>query len=259
MTFIRFFLLAASFWLPLNLAAQTRRDSTKATPVRQLNPNDRRNGYETYRSTSEIVGSGPYTMVNTIDHRYEGLVGTPYFLPDWNKGQIEMAAGQNYNEVPIKFDAFRQHLILLRPWAGNDSIIVNPEQVKSFQLKDAAGQTYLFRRIPLAKTDDEYVKEGYFLVLYQGKSALLKRIAKTFKRADFKDPYSNNIRYDSFKETFTYYVLKPDLTLTKVKLTKKSLLDALNDKGDVLKTAAETLIVKTEADAITLVQQYDRL
>ena len=75
-------------------------------------------------------------MVNTIDHRYEGLRGTPYFLPEWNKGQIEMVAGQHYKEVPIKFDAYRQHLILLRTWAGNDSIIVNASQVKSFQLKE---------------------------------------------------------------------------------------------------------------------------
>ncbi|GAB3498054.1 hypothetical protein GCM10027341_19070 [Spirosoma knui] len=248
-----------------NVLAQIRQnpDSTKAAkPTNQpINPNTQRNGYETYQSTSQIVGTGPYTMVNTIDNRYEGLRGTPYFLPEWNKGRIDMVAGQNYKDVPIKFDAFRQQLILLRTWVGNDSIIVNADQVKAFQFQNAAGQSYLFERVPMAKTDDQAAKNGYFLVLYKGKTALLKRIVKQFKKADYKDPYSNDVRYDAFRDAFAYYVLKPDQTLVKVKLSEKSLIDALNDRQDALKAFAkqEKLSFKTENDAITLVKQYDSL
>ena len=236
-------------------------DSTKAKPTYQFNPNDRRNGYETYQSTSQIVGAGPYTMVNTIDHRYEGLRGTPYFLPEWNKGEIEMVAGQHYREVPIKFDAYRQHLILLRTWVGNDSIIVNADQVKSFQLKNKDGQFYVFRHIPTAKTDDETLKEGYFLVLYQGKSALLKRIVKAFRKADYKDPYANGTRYDEFRETISYYILKPDQTLAKVKLSDKSIIEALGDRTNDLKAFVkqENMSGKTENDAIVLMKKYDSL
>lgn len=198
-------------------------------------------------------------MINTIDHRYEGLRGTPYFLPEWNKGQIEMVTGENYKEVPIKFDAYRQHLILLRTWVGNDSIIVNADRVKSFQLNNPDGQMYVFRRIPTAKTDDEFLKDGYFLVLYQGKTALLKRVAKAFKKADYKDPYSNNVRYDEFRNVNAYYVLKSDETLEKVKLTDKSLIEALGTHTDDLKAfmKQEKISGKTEKEAIQLVQKYD--
>lgn len=247
--------------MPLLGTLAQSRDTTKANPNNQFNPNARRNGYETYQSMNQIVGSGPYTMINTIDHRYEGLRGTPYFLPDWNKGQIEMVAGQHYKEVPIKFDAYRQHLVLLRTWAGNDSIIVNADQVKSFQLKNSDGQLYVFRHIPTAKTDDEALKEGYFLVLYQGKTALLKRIVKAFKQADYKSPYSNGTRYDEFRDLNSYYILKPDQTLEKVKLSDKSLIDALGEHTDELKTFVkqEKLSGKTESDAIQIVQKYDSL
>ena len=250
-------LLTTLYSFSLVIAVAQTRDSTKTRPA--LNPNTQRNGYETYQSTSQIVGAGPYTMVNTIDQRYEGLRGTPYFLPEWNKGLIEMAAGQNYRDVSIKFDALRQQLILLRPWVGNDSIIVNTSQVKSFQLKSTDGQFYLFKHIPTAKTTDETLKEGYFMVLYQGQSSLLKRITKTLKQADYKNPYSNDVRYDELKTLSSYYVLKPDQTLTKVKLTKKALLDALKDKGDALKPIADKLDVKSEADAVALLTQYDSL
>ncbi|WP_020595233.1 hypothetical protein [Spirosoma panaciterrae] len=256
----RLLLFALSITSLVSVYAQ-KPDSTKTKPVdqSQYNPNAQRNGYETYQSTSQIVGAGPYTMVNTIDHRYEGLRGTPYFLPEWNKGQIEMVAGQHYKNVPIKFDAYRQHLILLRTWAGNDSIIVNVDQVKSFQLKNGDGQLYVFRHIPTAKTSDELLKEGYFLVLYQGKSALLKRIVKAFKQADYKNPYSNNVRYDEFRDVISYYLLKPDQTLEKVKLSDKSLIEALGDHKDELKAYVKQadLHFKAENDAIQLVQKYD--
>ena len=256
---MKFLLLIIPAMLSALCAAAQTTDTTRAKPTREFNPNDRRNGYETYQSMNQVVGSGVNTMVNTIDHRYEGLRGTPYFLPEWNKGQIEMVAGQHYKEVPLKFDAYRQHLILLRPWAGNDSIIVNANQVKSFEFRNSAGQVYTFRHIPTAKTADEALKEGYFLVLYQNKSALLKRVLKTFKPADYKNPYSNGTRYDEFRNTVSYYILKPDQTLEKVKLSDKSIIEALGDHTNELKAFVkqENLSGKTENDVIQIVQKYD--
>jgi hypothetical protein len=256
---MKFLFLIIPALLTFPSASAQKTDTTKVEPTRKFNANDRRNGYETYQSMNQVVGSGVNTMINTIDHRYEGLRGTPYFLPEWNKGQIEMVAGQHYKEVPIKFDAYRQHLILLRPQSGNDSIIVNASQVKSFQFKNSDGQVYTFRRIPTAKTDDEVLKEGYFLVLYQDKSALLKRILKTFKPADYKNPYSNGIRYDEFRNAVSYYILKPDQTLEKVKLSDKSIIEALGAHADELKAFVKqnNLGGKTENDAIQIVQKYD--
>lgn len=244
------------------LAAQAQtRDSVKVSPVQQANPNDRRNGYETYQSTGQIVGSGPNGMVNTIDHRYEGLRGTPYFLPDWNKGQVEMTAGQRYTSVPLKFDAYQQQLMLLRTWAGNDSIVVDADQVVRFTLTNKAGQSFLFRRLPVGGSTNQLPGGGYFLVLYEGKNTLLKRVAKAFRPADYKNPYANNVRYDEFRDAFSYYLLKPDKSLLKVKLSDKSLIDALGDRKEELKTLVkqEKLYVRTENDAIQLVKKYDTL
>ena len=253
---MKFLFLIVPAVLTFLAASAQSTDTTKTRPTR---PNDQRSIYETYQSTNQVVGSGGNVIISTIDNRYEGLRGTPYFLPEWNKGQIEMVAGQHYKEVPIKFDAYRQHLILLRPKSGNDSIIVNAGQVKSFQFRNDAGQVYTFRRIPMAKTNDEALKEGYFLVLYQDKSALLKRVVKTIKSADYKNPYSNGTRYDEFQNQISYYILKPDQTLEKVKLNEKSIIEALDAHADELKIFAKQnkLSGKTEDDAIQLVQKYD--
>ncbi|GAB4017330.1 hypothetical protein [Spirosoma koreense] len=255
------FVAALFSFLFVGAYAQKPDSATTRKPAREQtsDPNAGRSGYETYQSTSQIVGAGPYTMINTIDQRYEGLRGSPYFLPEWNKGQIEITTGQHYKDVPIKFDAYRQQLILLRPRMGNDSIIVNASQVKSFQFQNKDGQFFVFRRYPTVKTDDAALKEGYFLVLYQDKTALLKRITKTLIKADYKNPYANGARYDEYKPVTSYYLLKPDQTLVKVKLSDKALVEALADHKDELKAFAkqENLSFKDEADAIKLVKKYD--
>ena len=207
------------------------------------------------------VGGGTYpgVMIRTLDNRYEGLRGTPYFLAGWSKGEILMTDGRRYVDVPLKFDAFRQALILLRPKMGNDSIIVDRGTVNRFELIGPEGQSYLFKHYSDVKLPDDMGNGGYFLVLYEGNTALLKRITKTFREANFKQPYSVDVRYDSFENNHGYYVLKPDQTLAKVKLSKKSLLDALDDKNDALKTFANKLSFKSEADAVALMQAYNNL
>ena len=213
---------------------------------------------------NSLNGAGTAPLLWRIDTRYEGMRGTPYFQPEWATGQIELTNGRKYTDVPIKFDAHRQVLILLRPKQGNDSIIIDPQTVHRFRLSvptDADGREYLFQRYPTAKTSDPVLREGYFLVLYEGKTALLKRVVKTFRPADFKGAYTTNITYDAYTDDNAYYILKPDQSLTKVKLNKKALLDALADKGDGLKkfVDAQKLGVKTETEAVALVQQYDSL
>ncbi|GAB3642702.1 hypothetical protein [Spirosoma arcticum] len=243
---------------------QVKADDPKATPNQHLGSPDAMADPEMNLRLNALNGVGTAPMIWRIDTRYEGLRGTPYFQTEWAKGQIDLVNGKKYTDVPIKFDAHRQALILLRPKQGNDSIIINQQTVNQFRLSTSAagdtdGREYIFKRFPTVKADDPTVRDGYFLVLYEGKTALLKRVAKSFRAADYKAAYSSGVRYDTYADANTYYVLKPDQKLTKVKLSKKSLLDALDNRSDALKTFADKLSFKSEADAATLVQQYDNL
>lgn len=205
------------------------------------------------------VSTGP--LIFRIDTRYEGQHGTPYFLSDWTKGQISLRTGKQYTDVSLKFDAYRQELLLLRPQSGNDSIIIDKQTVNRFLLIGPDSQPYLFGRYPTVKTNDDALRNGYFLILYAGKSTLLKRVTKLFKKADYKGGYSPNIRYDAYEDALSYYLLKPDNTLTKVKLSKKALLEAMSDRQDALTSFIDQskLSFKTEEDAVQLVKQYDSL
>ncbi|GAB2594039.1 hypothetical protein [Spirosoma areae] len=231
----------------------------KTAPNQHLGSPDAMADPEMNLRLNALNGSGTAPLIWRVDTRYEGLRGTPYFLPNWSNGQIELLNGRRFTNVPIKFDSHRQELILLRPKQGNDSIIIDRQTVNQFRLANADGQEYLFRRYTTLKTNEPPLNGGYFLVLYEGKTALLKRVTKSIQNADYKAAYSSGIRYDSFADANVYYILKSDQTITKVKLSKRSLLDALDDKSDALKSFADKLGFKTENDAVTLVQQYDTL
>lgn len=239
----------------------------KQRTLSAVNPNARRNGYENYQNAADASGVGlnPGATINSIDHRYEGLRGTPYFLSSWSKGQLDMLNGQTYPNALIKFDVFRQQVILLRTWAGGDSISINTDQLKSFQLRSETGETFRFKRLPDPKIPDEKLKENFFLVLADGKTALLKRITKKFKPADYKDPYGSNIRYDSFVDSHAYYLLKANSSLVKIKLSKKSFLDALGDQKTTLKAFLDEqqfnfgTDADAEANSIKIIQYYNSL
>lgn len=268
-TNMKILFLAASLTLLVLKASGQGNDSTTNRPTKSPRPasapNQRLSGPdatpdpEMNLRLNALNGVGTAPMIWRIDTRYEGLRGTPYFQPDWANGQIDLTNGRTYRDVPVKFDAHRQVLMLLRPKQGNDSIIIDQRTVRHFQIANADGKSYLFKRYPTSKAADADVQEGYFMVLYEGKTALLKRIVKTFRPADFKGAYSSGTRYDAYTDANAYYVLKPDQTLTKIKLSKKSLLDALDSKSDALKTFADKFGFKSEADAVAVVQQYDSL
>lgn len=269
MEFRYYFLLL--LMLPLSLRAQTV-DSSRTS--RALHPDPSATSTKrkpslaqplTNQEMTQIVnsvggGSHPGVMLRTIDNRYEGIQGSPYFLNQWVKGRIDMVTGANYESVPLKYDAFSQNLVLRRD-AMRDSIVVFPNQVKQFLLRTDDGAEWVFRRYPNVKISDNNLKDGYFLVLYDGKTSLLKRVSKVFKKADYKDPYSTNVRYDAYNSDFAYFILKPDNTLVKIKKSKKSLYEALNDKGANFDTFAqqEKLNFKTDTDYAKIVTYYDGL
>jgi hypothetical protein len=204
------------------------------------------------------IVDGSANSISRFDLRYEGQRGTPYFIPQWIKGEMEFADGRMFKDTPLKYNSYSKELMMIRP--GGDSLIIYPYQVKNFAITDATS-TFQFKRFPNVSTTEKNIsRDTYFLVLYEGKTSLLKLVSKTIRKADFKDPYSNGIRYDKFEDNNSYYILKADNSLSKVKMNKKSLLSTLEDKQglpDFLKR--ENIEIRNESEMVNVVKQYDSI
>ncbi|MBC8152550.1 MAG: hypothetical protein H7Z72_06530 [Bacteroidetes bacterium] len=249
------FLLAVT---PALLLAQN--DTTKTTRPRPAAETPNTPPADALLLNNQLGNTSTSTQIRLVDNRYEGLRGTPYLVPTWSKGEIELVTGRVYADVPLKFDALTQNLVILRP-AQKDSILVYANQIKRFSFQDTDGNPFVYRRFPAVKTDDAELKESYFQVLYTGKNTLLKRTGKTLRKADFKQAYSSNVRYDAYEDNVTYYLLRPDQNLVKLKRARKSLFETLGGDQNALKAFAdrEKLSFKTDVDMAKLIQFADGL
>lgn len=257
--------LLISLLLPLGALAQ-RADTVVVRTANSAKAGPYVFSQQELQQMVDIAGTAqPYSgNVRTFDRRYEGLRGTPYYLPYWAKGRVGLANGQRNDNVLVKYDAYRQELVLSHPPARSDSVIIDRGRVNWFVLQPAdSGAAVLFRRYPTLRSNDATLRDSYFRVLYAGRHSLLQRVGKTFHPANYKDPYSPDIRYDSYTDNSAYYVLKPDGRAIKVKLTTKNLLDALaaDEPANVPKDAADRrkLTIRTEWDAVRFVEGYDKL
>lgn len=247
---------------PLLAAAQSR-DTTKTPQRAKPSPEVRADALATdplVLQNQLLSLSNVNTQIRLVDNRYEGLRGTPYLVPNWSKGEIELLGGKVYTNVSVKFNASTQNLVMLRPTPG-DSIIIFAGQIKRFAFLDGDGNAFLYRRYPDLKTDDAALKESYFQVLYPGKNTLLKRTSKSLRKADYQQAYSANIRYDSYQDEVTYYLLRPDQSLIKLKRARKPLFEAIGGDENALKAFSERekLSFKTDTDMARLVQFADNL
>lgn len=168
-------------------------------------------------------------VVQTYDNRYEGIKGSPYFLPQWGKGKI--AAGKTiYDNIDMNYNVYENNIIYRRK--DGSPYILGPDQIEYFELQDSTGQrSYTFKRLPALAAQDAKLASQFGVVLFEGKvTSFIAMPEKSILKADYKGGYSSGRNYDEFLTGQSYYLVGPGSAVQKVKLSKRNLLKALQDK-----------------------------
>ncbi|GEM_PF-1324779 len=256
-------ILILSLFISLPGLAQ-KKDSLQTTPTQPprtgyvISQQERQQMVDMAAAPGVGVGN-----VRTFDHRYEGLRGTPYIYPYWAKGYVVLTNGQRYDKARLKYDAYKQDLLITQPPIRPDSIVIDRNRVSWFVIQTPdSGAAMLFRRFPDLRTGDPALQNSYYRVLHDGPHTLLQRISKTFRQANYQGGYSRDVRYDSFDNKADYYLLSPGQRLTKVKLTTKSLLAALSEDLSTQKAPRNLddlrkQTISNEAQAAQFVNDFD--
>lgn len=215
-----------------------------------------------------LSSKGSDANVQIFDNRYQGVKGSPYFLDLFVDGTVEIKSGnagksEVYKGVRLKYDAFSNALQAVLP-ASKDTLQFSTTPVISFSLEmPTTGQPLVFKRFKEAQTVDPNLRETFFAVLQEstdGKVALVKRIGKKKIDANFKGPYSSGQTYDEIVEDIQYYVVANG-SMQKVKLNKKSIVEALPNQSEKLKSyiASQKLAMSSETDLVKVVTYYQSL
>lgn len=199
-------------------------------------------------------------IVRKFDTRYQGIMGSPFLFNYWNTGSITLANGKLITNVPLKIDLYGNQVIAKRQ--SGDSIIVNSNTIQKVLLTDViTGKKYAFHKLSTLTGQNSSLQEIYVDVLHEGKYILVAERKKKLVKADYEGAYSTGKAYDEFINEASYFVKKPDQSMDKIKLTKKSIIDLFPDHQQALKSfiAKESIDFKNEGQVAQIFQYYETL
>ncbi|ALD21187.1 hypothetical protein AM218_08125 [Hymenobacter sp. DG25A] len=209
-----------------------------------------------------LGANGLNNIVMVKNKLYEGVKGTPYFLPAWSTGDILLSTKQRVTNVPLKYDVYSRQIMARRP--KGDSVWVDQGRIVEFTLQDARalpGQPAihifrLFANLPNQPNRPEFLE-----VLHPtGPYVLLKRPVKTLYKASTQQAYSADRPYDELVDTPEYYLLNPQGTMTLVKPSQKALLAAVPAQwAEPLRAQLKKANLRTEDDLFNAVSQLNLL
>jgi len=185
------------------------------------------------------------------------LQGSPYLLPAWSAGTVQLNAAEKSIATPLKYDVYRQELRVRRP--QGDSVIVPLMKVREFNLSaNDPAQRFLCYRAATLPAD---VGGGCGQALYDGPHAqLLKFVRKEAVRKTVENGgYVSNNTTMVLDEQTRYYLRWPgDGHFTPLKLKRASLEQALAGQPAALAALkARKGSLSSEADLAAAVAAVD--
>jgi len=208
-------------------------------------------------TTASSLSSVNLNNSGTFDNRYDGVKGSPFMMEQWYKGIL-----YSNNEKPLiiphlNFDRHSRSLCF-REEDGGKTRVLNKYLVPSFLLIDAGGDSLKFYldRLP-GENDQVYLEQ-----IHRGSCLLGLDRAKEFVAADFEQVYSQDRRYDEFKDKAVFYLkLDAKAPYIAVKKNKKKSAQIFGKLGpEVLKyLKTEDIRLDSREGVLAMVLYYEKL
>ena len=184
------------------------------------------------------------------------VTGNPYLFKDWNEGVVRFASGRSMTQFKLKFDCFKN--ILLLQFEGN--VFAADAKVQEFVLYTKTGKTkdsLLFRKgFPAV---DRFSDNTYYQVLFRGKVQLLRLIFRTV--IEEKQVVTVNGQSSRHLENAEQYYLFQDGQMVLLPDDKSELATAFKDQKNAIAAfiGNQQLKMRNADDFVQVVKKYDEL
>ena len=189
------------------------------------------------------------------DNRYEGVRGTPFLFDEYYPADFKKD-GKFYQDPKVKYKLNLERNLIHTQFKNGYEIAFHMSAFEEIHLKKGSK---IMKFILLNSAYVEGNPEGakFYEQLNDGPYQLIKQHKKLFKEADYKEVYSNDVRYDEYLDRYQYFIRTPNNTFEKIKLKKKVLLKQFpNWKSDLDKFTKthNKLRMDTEAAFVAFLQ-----
>ena len=199
------------------------------------------------------------TAIRTFNFSPVGLKGSPLLLPGWAPGEITFMSGRKLTVEKANYDVFERQLTFKR--SVRDSVRYQGDVVSQFTLLPAGQAALRFEHLPkTVVTTETALKTELVRVLHKGMYTLVELPVRKFVKASALQPYGGSSEAnDEFRDESVLYLIRPDQTAERVKLTKKSLMAAMQSSGAAFDTylKANKLDPRLEADVVRALASFD--
>jgi hypothetical protein len=193
-----------------------------------------------------MYGNGGF--IRTVHPNSKIIIGSPYINTDWQDATLKTEKNQVFNNLKLKYDVYQNEVLLLKP--DGDSVALLPNIVSEFTITNIKLKQSKFKRFNNLKTDDNNLKSRYLNVIYENKVVLGKLLTAKILPADkIQGTYGSQRLNDEYEKTEAYYFINKEQIPTKVKLSKKSLLEVLADKKEKVDTYIKTEKIDASSEA----------
>ena len=176
--------------------------------------------------------------------------GSPYLDEAFKLGTVTVSNDTSYKTY-LRYNAF------------NDEIeMQDGEKVIALMKRDyITAQLNGFNYRVIKFMEDGKIRQGYGIPLYTGDTSFYSRYQVVLREGKAANSSYGKERPPSFEREVLYYIAREGKTAEPVRLTKKSIIEALSDQKASLDRycKAEKLKLKIEAEVIQLLRHYDSL
>ncbi len=190
------------------------------------------------RSSEEPLNEGDYpATVETLSDQADETVSDPYFAEGWSDGQVTLDGGDEYDNVQLRYDIYRNRLLIRGKDGGATPL--NPEKVRSFTIgPPRLANLARFQRAKYLGDFDEVPDEQFVQLIYQSESALLAVHHKD-------DASASQASTNQLGATVTdYYYVSPEGKASAFMPNREAVLDLFSDRRE----AVQDFIIETKLD-----------
>ncbi len=180
------------------------------------------------------------------------LSGNPYLFKEWCDGVVRFSSGRVLNQFKLKFDCYKNALIL----QFNGSAFAAESKVQEFVMYPKKKDSLLFRRgFPASEKTSE---NTFFQVLVQDKASLLRLIARNI--VEEKQIVSNG-RVNRRLEDAEFYYLLQNGAMTLLPDDRSEVANKFGDKKEAIAAfiTAQQLKMHSPEDFVLVVKKYNEL
>lgn len=183
-----------------------------------------------------------------LERQSVDVTGTPFLYKDFLEGTVILVNGKKYENIPLKYNAFKDELYFRNP--KDNSLLSFVIPVKEFEL---SGQRYI-NGLPAI---DNFTEKTFYELLTDGE---IKLLVKNYKYILENKPYNSAIIEKKYEDIRSYFILK-DGKMNRFKPSKKDFLIIFEDKS--LKIDAflkkEKIDFKNNLDLVRVIEYYNSL